>query len=315
MRSVSRARLVRSGSGLLRVSVTRNQPKENGNGNLHGFVDSWIWRFDPPGGLALYAKRRLTYPAEMPRNLIELGLKVSPLFSLLLACGCAATAKTNKFVPLFNGKDLSGWHIKCQAADQNKTFWKVDAGTILCDSMERKDHNYVWLLSDGEYSDFELRLKFQAYKDSPGNSGLQFRSRFDDTTSGGWLHGPQVDIHPPQAMPWRTGLIYDETRGEQRWIFPSLKDWNMDPKLAPSRFIFKYAEDGDDWNELVLICRGTHVKTILNGIVRTDWDGGGVLDNAAHLKHDVGRSGHFALQLHSGDELRIRFKDIQVRRL
>lgn len=229
--------------------------------------------------------------------------------------GCILAAEDGKFVPLFNGKDLSGWRVNCQAPDKDKVFWKVDAGTILCDSMGRKNHNYVWLLSDKEFADFELTLKFQAYKDSPGNSGLQFRSRFDEKASGGHLDGPQVDIHPPQSMPWRTGLIYDETRGEQRWIFPSLKDWNMDPKFAPDHFVFKYAEDADGWNELRLVCRGTRVKTILNGIVRTDLDGAGVLDNAAHAKAQVGLKGHFALQLHSGDELRIRFKEILVKEL
>ncbi len=226
----------------------------------------------------------------------------------------ARTADTGKFVPLFNGRDLSGWQIKCQSADKTKVFWKVDAGTILCDSMGRKDHNYVWLMTEKEFGDFELRLKFQAYKDSPGNSGLQFRSRFDETGNG-WLDGPQVDIHPPESMPWRTGLIYDETRGEQRWISPSLKDWNMDPKFAPEHFVFKYAEDGNAWNELTLVCKGAHVKTILNGIVRTDWDGAAVLNNDAHKTRNVGLRGHFALQLHSGDELRIRFKDILVKEL
>jgi len=236
-------------------------------------------------------------------------------FAVFSICAAAPAAENGKVTPLFNGKDLTGWQIKCRSADRDKVFWKVDAGTILCDSMGRKDHNYVWLLTNKEFRDFELRLKFQAYRDSPGNSGVQFRSRFDDSADGGWLDGPQVDIHPPQSMSWRTGLIYDETRGEQRWIFPSLKDWNMDPQFAPERFVFKYAEDGNAWNELTVICKGTHVKTILNGIVRTDWNGAGVLDNAAHAKHNVGRVGHFALQLHSGDELRIRYKDIEVKEL
>ncbi|HEY5914145.1 MAG TPA: DUF1080 domain-containing protein [Verrucomicrobiae bacterium] len=236
-------------------------------------------------------------------------------FAPLVICVSTLAAEDSKSIALFNGKDLSGWHVKCQSADKDKVFWKVESGAILCDSIGRKDHNYVWLLTDKEFGDFELKLKFQAYKDSPGNSGLQFRSRFDDSASGGWLDGPQVDIHPPQSMPWRTGLIYDETRGEQRWIYPSLKDWNMDPKFAPERFVFRFAEDGDAWNELTLICKGTRVKTILNGIVRTDWDAAGVLDNPAHAKRNVGRRGHFALQLHSGDELRIRFKDILVREL
>lgn len=227
----------------------------------------------------------------------------------------AGVAQAGDAVALFNGKDLSGWHVQCQPDDQAKVFWRIDDGTILCDSMGRKDHNYVWLMTDKEFGDFELRLKFQAYKDSPGNSGLQFRSRFDASTSGGWLDGPQVDIHPPASMNWRTGFVYDETREEKRWIFPSLKNWEMDPKFKPARHVFKYADDGDGWNDLVLICQGAQVKTVLNGVVVTDWDGAEVLNNAAHARHNVGRVGHFALQLHSGDELRIRFKDITVREL
>ena len=238
------------------------------------------------------------------------------LVSFLGFAGCAASKSSQTgWMALFNGKDLSGWVVKCQPKDQGKTFWRVDNGAILCDSMGRKDHNYVWLLTEREFGDFELKLSFQAYRDSPGNSGLQFRSRFDDTANGGWLDGPQVDIHPPAAMSWRTGLIYDETREERRWISPSLRDATMDPKFKPAHYVFKYADDGDGWNELTLLCKGTQVKTILNGVVMTDWNGSGVLDNAAHVKHNVGRVGHFALQLHSGDELRIRFKDIMIRPL
>ncbi len=232
----------------------------------------------------------------------------------LLLSGQAADGSAN-FQSLFNGHDLRGWTVKCQPRDNDKVFWKVEDGALVCDSMGRKDHNYVWLISDKEYGDFELRLKFQAFRESTGNSGVQFRSRYDASIEGGWLHGPQVDIHPPAEMSWRTGLLYDETKGEQRWVYPSLKDWNMDPKFKPEQFVFKYADDGDGWNDLAILCQGTKVKTILNGIVRTDWDGAGVLDNPAHVKQNVGRVGHFALQLHSGDQLKIRFKEIRIRTL
>lgn len=243
-------------------------------------------------------------------------LLVFVLLSTLSIAGCRTRPSNQvRWASLFNGKDLAGWTVQCQARDQGKVFWTVDDGTLLCDSMGRKDHNYVWLLTEREFGDFELKLKFQAFTNSPGNSGLQFRSRFDDTANGGWLDGPQVDIHPPGSMSWRTGLIYDETREERRWLSPSLKDSNMDPQFKPARHVFKYAGDGDGWNDLTLICKGNQVTTIVNGVVRTDWDGTGVLDNAAHVKHRVGRAGHFALQIHSGDQLRIRFKDIQVREL
>ena len=69
------------------------------------------------------------------------------------------------------------------------------------------------------------------------------------------------------------------------------------------------------WNDLTIIARGTHVKTVVNGVVCADWDGTGILDNAAHRERNVGRTGHFALQLHTKDQLRIRFKDIFVREL
>ncbi|MBI5685448.1 MAG: DUF1080 domain-containing protein [Verrucomicrobia bacterium] len=227
----------------------------------------------------------------------------------------AAAEPAGPWLPLFNGRDLSGWTVKCQPADKEKTFWTVADGAIQCDSIGRKEHNYVWLVSEREFGDFGLRLKFQAFRESPGNSGLQFRSRYDENWKGGWLDGPQVDIHPPEAMSWRTGFIYDETREERRWISPSLKNSRMDPALKPTRHVFKYAGDGDGWNTLTLRCHGTRVATALNGITVTDWDGRGVLDSAAHAAHRVGLKGHFALQLHSGDQLRIRFKDIELKEL
>ena len=240
------------------------------------------------------------------------------IIALLLSGICFAAENPeqgNSQTALFNGKDLSGWTVMCQPQDAEKGFWKVEDGAIVCDSIGRKNHNYVWLVSDREFQDFELRLKFQAYPDSPGNSGLQFRSRFDKDANGGWLNGPQVDIHPPKSMSWRTGLIYDETSGENRWVSPSLKDAGMPKEYEPKEHVMKYANDGDGWNELVVICKGMQVKTIVNGIVRTDWDATGVFDNERHRKHNVGQKGHFALQLHSGDELRIKFKDIQITEL
>lgn len=223
------------------------------------------------------------------------------LFVLSLANVTVVTcvAAESGWISLFNGKDLSGWTVQCQPKDQGKNFWQEDAGTILCDSLGRPDHDYCWLVSEKEFGDFELKLKFQAYTNSPGNSGMQFRSRFD----------------APANQKWRTGLIYDETRGEQRWVSPNLPDWKIGVEFKPAGHVFKYADDGDGWNDLTIIARGTHVKTVVNGVVGADWDGTGILDNAAHRERNVGRTGHFALQLHTKDQLRIRFKDILVREL
>ena len=88
----------------------------------------------------------------------------------------------------------------------------------------------------------------------------------------------------------------------------------MEDEYKPKEaFVLKYAEDNDNWNDLTLICKGMQIKTIVNGIVRTNWDATGVLDDEIHKKYRVGQTGHFAFQLHSGDQLKIRYKDIRIR--
>lgn len=237
------------------------------------------------------------------------------LLSLLLGVGLTSCQKEAVWVSLFNGTDLSGWHIECKPQDRAKTYWTVDEGTILCNSLGDKDHHYVWLVSDKEYDDFVLTLRFQGYRESTGNSGVQFRSRFDPELAGGWLNGPQADIHPNEPKTWRTGMLYDETYEVQRWLAPSRPNWSIPDEYAPEEHLFKFADEGDGWNEMVLICRGTHVRIIVNGITRTDWDGLGILDDYEHVLRGSGTKGHIAFQLHRHDELKIRFKDIMIKEL
>jgi hypothetical protein len=210
---------------------------------------------------------------------------------------------------LFDGQTLAGWRVAAKPEDRDKGFWKVQDGAITADSRGRPDHDYCWLISERELGDFELRVRVRGYRDSPGNSGIQVRSRYDE--AAGWLDGPQIDVHPP--APWRTGLIYDETRETRRWIHPSLPDWRIGEAHAPAGWNWKYAGDGDGWNDIHITCRGTHIRTVVNGNIATDADFAGILDDAAHQSHQVGLRGHIALQLHSKDELYIQYKDIFIR--
>lgn len=228
----------------------------------------------------------------------------------------SAAATTSDWVELFDGATLAGWQVRCLPADAGKDFWSAHDGAIVCDSLGRKDHDYVWLMHKSEWGDFELELEFQAFRASPGNTGVQIRSRYDASPAaprGGWLDGPQVDIHPP--APFRTGLIYDETRTEQRWVFPSLPSWNIEPRPTPAGFTFFYAEDGDRWNRLRIVARGTSITTELNGVAIAAFDGAGVLDSAGHRALDVGLRGQIALQLHMQDETKVRYRQVRIRAL
>lgn len=253
---------------------------------------------------------------------MSIQLKFFPILlataALAALIGCVKTSETeSEWQTLFNGKDLDGWQVKCLPADQDTNYWTVVDGTIECNSLGDKDHDYVWLMHDDEFSDFHLSLEFRTSPASPGNSGVQVRSRYDTTEGapgGGWLDGPQVDIHPPG--PWRTGLIYDETRGTRAWIHPRLEDWNIsrEDALIPDPVFFRGDEE-PAWNRLEIRCEGTRIQTVLNGQAVSDFDGSGLLDDEDHVKYDVGLNGRIALQLHMRDELQIWFRDIRIRDL
>ena len=191
----------------------------------------------------------------------------------------------------------------------------------------------MWLVSEREYGDFEFECLVQSFADSPGNSGIQIRSRFlDDPQQGPWMHGPQIDLHPPD--PFRCGMIYDETRDTQRWICPPLPDAKADPDLAADAWGWIHSDgserratsrDGQPaktelvyqnrWNRVHIVARGLRIETDINGVPISRFDGTGILDDDAHRKHNVGQQGHLALQLHAGDNLKIRFKELRIRSL
>jgi hypothetical protein len=249
-------------------------------------------------------------------SIVATGLAVAALIctgGCRSGCPCEVNPDgTGSWRSLFNGRDLTGWTVKCKPSDCERGLWSVESYAISADSMGAEGHDYVWLVTNEEYGDFILHLRFQAFRDSPGNSGVQIRSRYDD--QAGWLDGPQIDIHPPGA--WRTGMIWDETRGVGRWLWPAVPEgeW-VDKSMANPDLAFYYSDEESAWNDLEITAVGTHITAVLNGVKITDYDGRGVLNDEIHGKHNVGTKGHIALQIHRGDRLRIRFKDIYIRDL
>ena len=235
-----------------------------------------------------------------------------PISAALCLLATLRAAPADGWIDLFDGKSLDGWMVKCRPGDKDKDYWKVEDGAITAAVPKGSKHHYIWLLTEREFSDFELRLQVQTFKDTTGNSGVQVRSRYDE--KAGWLDGPQVDIHPPG--PWRSGFIYDETRGVQIWISPIIgKPSVASEEDAAKGWNWKHAGESNAWNDMRIICKGTHIKTIVNGITVCDYDGKGRLDDEIHRSHKVGINGHIGLQIHPGGTMRIRFKDIRLKPL
>jgi hypothetical protein len=122
-----------------------------------------------------------------------------------------------------------------------------------------------------------------------------------------------VDLHP--KGPWRTGLIYDETRGARGWIYPYRPESGIKEELVKHKVVFRWADEGYGWNDMYIRCEGTRIKTIVNGIVVCDQDFDGIINSESHKKFNVGMNGHIALQLHRKGEVNIQFKDLYIRDL
>ena len=87
------------------------------------------------------------------------------------------------FVPLFNGKDLTGW-------EGNPEFFRIEDGAIVAGRLDDSIPHNEFLCTTREYGDFELRLPVKGSEENI-NGGIQIRSQRvpDDTEVAGY----QVD--------------------------------------------------------------------------------------------------------------------------
>ena len=91
---------------------------------------------------------------------------------LLLLCGAAQAQIPKGFKPIFNGKNLKGWHISRTTHQGTTPDVRVEEGTIVLRQQPYGQGGV--LLSDKKYKNFELYL--EAKIDSFSNGGIFIRS-------------------------------------------------------------------------------------------------------------------------------------------
>jgi len=192
------------------------------------------------------------------------------LLTALLLPSLAAADDTG-FVPLFNGKDFSGWSIK-----SGKATYKIEGDVIVGTTVKGSPNTF--LVTDKQYSDFELQFDTKLHNNL--NSGCQIRSllkNVDKDKFGGRLYGPQVESEASGEKGAEAGYIYGEATG-RGWLTP--KD-----KLVPH----KNFKDGE-WNHFRIVAKGANIKTWINGELISD-----LSDEEIYKTHP---KGHFGFQVH-----------------
>jgi hypothetical protein len=202
--------------------------------------------------------------------------------TLILLAAVAALAQAPKlklpgedWILLFNGKDLTGW------VEVGREKWTVENGVIHGQGISEE---YGYLRTEKRYKDFHMSLWFKCL--GAGNSGLFFHTEFKPGTPT-VTQGLQFDIDK-RIGPY-TGGIYGDGRG---WVV-----WPAPEKGAVLR--------PDDWNHLLVLVEGNRYISYLNGVLMVDFTD----------PQPKSFDGYIALQLHSGGEGDMMFKDIYLRDL
>ena len=208
---------------------------------------------------------------------------------------------------LFDGETLDGW-------DGDPRLWSVRDGAIRGETTEEKvaDGNTFLIWQGGKLDDFELRLSFRC--NATNNSGIQYRSRHitEGEVRNKWVvRGYQHEIRNELTLPSVAGFIYDEGGTRKRLCLVGEKaSWESDgQKHLRAALIgqagFEKLFQLDDWNDVVIIARGNHIRHFLNGRK--------ILDFQDNDPAKVLTEGVLALQLHAGNPMWVEFKNVRLK--
>ncbi|QEF96585.1 hypothetical protein Mal15_06130 [Stieleria maiorica] len=234
----------------------------------------------------------------------------------LVVSACVAESPAESAPPepdgmsvLFDGENLEGW-------DGDPRLWSVREGVIHGETTkEVSTKGNTFLIWKDEVADFELRLSFRCT--ATNNSGIQYRSQRVTSGRGAsnqWvLRGYQHEIRNEEDLPNVPGFIYDEKGSRGRICLVGEKAvWNEDGKQVQGEPLitkeeFKELMKVDDWNDVVIIAKGNHIRHYLNGRL--------VLDFTDNHPEKSFAKGMIGLQLHAGAPMWAEFKNIRLKTL
>jgi hypothetical protein len=148
------------------------------------------------------------------------------------------------FVPLFNGKDLSGWKVLGGGAGE----WRVEDGAIV----SAGPHSYLFS-EQGNFRNVHLRA--EAMINDGGNSGLFFRAPY----MPGLPKGYEAQIDSTHRDPVKTGSLHPH-------FHPQLP-----PEESAKVSVYDMLVRPNQWFALEVIAFGDHIVIKVNGRTTVDY--------------------------------------------
>jgi hypothetical protein len=248
----------------------------------------------------------------------------------------AAASKAADWKPLFNGKDLTGWHLqKDRGQHGTGGHWGVtDDGVLFGEQGPPGSGNGGFLLTDETFDEFELEVSLRP--DWGPDSGIFLRT---DERGGGWQvyvdhhdHGNvghvRLETKPYSVpfRPWGFSRIDPAKPALEMAVDARTKDWPAgvyEESCSQDEWLKIWKTS--DWNRLRIRCTGGElpvIETWVNDLRVCRFNAA----TTTHPKFDRSRAlevvepaGSIGLQVHGGKNWkageRVFWKDLRVRRL
>lgn len=183
------------------------------------------------------------------------------------------------FMPLFDGKSLSGWKV----AEENPQSWKVVDGQLVCEGPR------CHLFYDGKLAPFKDFHFIAEVKTTPGsNAGIYFHTKYQATD---WpKQGFECQVNVSHKDPKKTSSLYAVVNVAD----PGVKD--------------------NEWYTQEIIVRGKNIILKVNGKTMVDYtEAEGQKPASKQFERLLGE-GTFALQAHDPDS-KVYFRNLRVKKL
>lgn len=200
-----------------------------------------------------------------------------------------------KTTSLFNGKDLTGWHVDVPAADKKtdiKPTFIVREGLLV--SLGSPEGH---LITDAKFEDYRLEVEYRFAAD-PGNCGVLVHASTPRALYEMFPKSIEVQMNSGHAGDFWC-IVEDITVPDMVKRRGPEKDWGITEGKA--RRILNLTDNSEkkpgEWNQMKIECLGDEVKVWVNG------------DLVNHGAKCTARKGQIALQAEGAE---VEFRKLEL---
>jgi hypothetical protein len=219
-------------------------------------------------------------------NLLPVALCACVLAFAVVAVGDEKSAGEEGFVPLFNGKDLTGWVYGGKPAGKG---YQVKDGVLFC-----TDGDGGNLFTEKEYGDFAFRFEFKL--EDSGNNGVGIRAPLEGDAA---YVGMEIQVLDDNGKEWKGKLRPEQYHGSIYDVVPAKQG-----ALKPA----------GEWNSEEIIAKGRQITVKVNGKTIVDANLDDIKDEKVLKKHPglARTAGHIGFLGHGSN---VEFRNIRVKEL